>query len=92
MFFPKTISKLVCCCFACDLYEKSARTMSFFGKIFGGSKPKAVWDTNEAVQNLRKMEEMLIKKQDYLEQSINKEIEVAKKNGSKDKRGTTIIV
>lgn len=66
--------------------------MSFFGKIFGGGKQKTVLNTNEAVQNLRKMEEMLIKKQVYLEESIDKEIEVAKKNGSKDKRGNIISV
>lgn len=66
--------------------------MSFFGKIFGGGKQKTAWDTNEAIQNLRKMEEMLIKKQEFLEQKIDNEIEVAKKNGSKNKRGTVISV
>lgn len=64
--------------------------MSFFGKIFGGGNRKTTWDTNEAIQNLRKMEEMLIKKQEFLEQKIENELDVAKKNGSKNKRGTVI--
>lgn len=67
--------------------------MSFFGKIFGGGgKQKTAWDTNEAIQNIRKMEEMLIKKQEFLEQKIDNEIDVAKKNGSKNKRGTVIQI
>lgn len=65
--------------------------MSFFGKIFGGGKQKSGWDTNEAIQNLRKMEELLVKKQEFLEEKIDNEIDCAKKNGSKNKRGTVMF-
>lgn len=60
--------------------------MSFFGKIFGGKKPEAP-TTGEAIQKLRETENMLIKKQEFLESKITQEIEVAKKNGTKNKRG-----
>ena len=61
--------------------------MSFFSKIFGGKKESAAPSTAEAVQKLRDTEEMLIKKQDFLESKINQEIITAKQNGSKNKRG-----
>lgn len=60
--------------------------MSFFGKMFGGKKETAI-TTGEAIQNLRETEEMLIKKQEFLEKKIDQEIVIAKKNGSKNKRG-----
>lgn len=44
--------------------------------------------TGEAIQNLRETENMLIKKQEFLEKKIEQEIETAKKNGTKNKRGT----
>ncbi|XP_055315501.1 charged multivesicular body protein 4b-like [Sitodiplosis mosellana] len=59
--------------------------MSFFGKMFGG-KAETVMTTGEAIQNLRETENMLIKKQEFLEKKIEQEIETAKKNGSKNKR------
>lgn len=61
--------------------------MSFFGKMFGGKK-ETTMSTGEAIQNLRETENMLIKKQEYLEHKINQETETAKKNGTKNKRGT----
>lgn len=63
------------------------KTMSFFGKIFGGKKEAAPLSTAEAIQKLRETEDMLIKKQDFLESKIELEIQVAKKNGTKNKRG-----
>ena len=61
--------------------------MSFFTKVFGGKKEVAAPSTGEAIQKLRETEEMLIKKQDFLESKINQEIANAKKHGLKDKRG-----
>lgn len=60
--------------------------MSFFGHMFAGKKEK-VMTTGDAIRNLRETEEMLIKKQEFLEKKIDQEIEIAKKNGSKNKRG-----
>lgn len=60
--------------------------MSFFGKMFGGKKVEAP-TTGEAIQKLRETENMLIKKQEFLESKITQEIEIAKKNGTKNKRG-----
>ncbi|XP_065166813.1 charged multivesicular body protein 4 [Atheta coriaria] len=60
--------------------------MSFFGKIFGGKKDDKAPTTGEAIQKLRETEEMLIKKQEFLEKKIELEITTAKKNASKNKR------
>ncbi|XP_068160363.1 charged multivesicular body protein 4c [Antennarius striatus] len=46
----------------------------------GGPTPQ------EAINKLRETEEMLTKKQDYLERRIDQEIAIAKKNGTKNKR------
>ncbi|XP_019942889.2 charged multivesicular body protein 4c [Paralichthys olivaceus] len=46
----------------------------------GGPTPQ------EAIHRLRETEEMLTKKQDYLEKKIEQEIMVAKKHGTKNKR------
>lgn len=61
--------------------------MSFFAKMFG-SKKETPMTTGDAIQNLRETENMLIKKQEYLEKKIEQEIDTAKKNGTKNKRGT----
>lgn len=60
--------------------------MSFFGKMFGGKKEEAP-TTGEAIQKLRETENMLLKKQDFLEHKIEAELDVARKNGTKNKRG-----
>ncbi|VDM71787.1 unnamed protein product [Strongylus vulgaris] len=44
--------------------------MSLFGKIFGGKKQDVAPNTQDAIQKLRETEEMLIKKQDFLEKKI----------------------
>ncbi|KAK3857471.1 hypothetical protein Pcinc_036276 [Petrolisthes cinctipes] len=60
--------------------------MSLFGKIFGGGKGDKPPTTGEAIQKLRDTEEMLIKKQDFLEKKIQQEIGIARQNGTKNKR------
>lgn len=62
--------------------------MSIFGKLFGsGAKGGKAPTTQEAVQKLRETEEMLAKKQEFLEKKIEHELLTAKKNGTKNKRG-----
>lgn len=62
--------------------------MSLFGKLFGGGGKGGKAPTpQEAVQRLRETEEMLAKKQDFLEKKIEQELLTAKKNGTKNKRG-----
>jgi len=41
----------------------------------------------EAIHRLRETEEMLSRKQEYLEQKIEQELAIARKNGTKNKRG-----
>ncbi|OWR44875.1 charged multivesicular body protein 4c [Danaus plexippus] len=60
--------------------------MSFLGKLFGGKKEEKGPTTHEAIQKLRETEELLIKKQEFLEKKIELEIQTAKKNGTKNKR------
>ncbi|XP_034087551.1 charged multivesicular body protein 4b-like [Gymnodraco acuticeps] len=61
--------------------------MSMFAKLFGdkGKGGKAP-TPQEAIQKLRETEEMLAKKQDFLEKKIGEELVTAKKNGTKNKR------
>jgi len=54
--------------------------------MFGGGKNEKAPTTGEAIQKLRETEEMLIKKQEFLEKKIQDEIKVAKQNGTKNKR------
>lgn len=62
--------------------------MSLFGKIFGGGgKGGKGPSPQEAIQKLRETEEMLTKKQEFLEKKIEQELQIAKKNGMKNKRG-----
>ncbi|XP_029007399.1 charged multivesicular body protein 4b [Betta splendens] len=61
--------------------------MSLFAKMFGsGGKGGKAPTPQEAVQRLRETEEMLAKKQDFLEKKIEQELVTAKKNGTKNKR------
>ena len=55
--------------------------MSFFGK----KKEKAP-TPQEAIQRIRDVEELLEKKQQFLEKKINDELNNAKKHGTKNKR------
>lgn len=61
--------------------------MSFFGKLFGGKKEDQALTTGDAIQKLRETEEMLVKKEEYLEKKIDIELKTAKKNASTNKRG-----
>lgn len=61
--------------------------MSFFSKVFGGKKDGKAPTTGEAIQSLRETEEMLTKKQDFLEKKIELELGVARKCGTTNKRG-----
>lgn len=65
--------------------------MSFFTKVFGGKKEPIAPSTAEAIQKLRETEDMLIKKQDFLESKIELEIQTAKKHGTKNKRGILFV-
>ena len=60
--------------------------MSILGKMFGKKGDKAP-TPQEAIQRLRETEEMLQKKSDFLEKKIEIELSVARKNGTKNKRG-----
>lgn len=67
--------------------------MSKISNLFkGGSKHKSKGNPSaqEAIHKLRETEEMLTKKQDYLEKKIEQEIAIAKKHGTKNKRGIYI--
>jgi len=62
--------------------------MSVVSRIFGSAKKgESVQSPSEAVQRLRDVEEMLQKKSDFLEQKIEHEVSVAKKNSSRNKQG-----
>lgn len=63
--------------------------MSVLMKLFGsGGKSGKQPTPQEAIQRLRETEEMLTKKQEFLEKKIDQELLTAKKNGTKNKRGT----
>lgn len=61
--------------------------MSGFAKLFGFKKDEKAITSGEAIQKLRETEEMLMKKQDFLEKKIETEKATAIKNGTKNKRG-----
>ena len=61
--------------------------MSFLNKMFGGGKSdKGAPTTGEAIQKLRETEDMLMKKQDFLEKKIESEVATARKNAKTNKR------
>lgn len=61
------------------------------GKLFGaGAGGKGAGkgpSPQEAIQRLRDTEEMLSKKQEFLEKKIEQELAAARKHGTKNKRG-----
>lgn len=60
---------------------------SFFQRVFGsGKKGEKEPTPQEAIQRLREIEEMLMKKSDFLEKKVSNELAIAKKNGTKNKR------
>ncbi len=60
--------------------------MSLLEKMFGRGKKGEAPTPAQAINGLRETEEMLIKKQEYLEGKIEQEIQLAKKHGTKNKR------
>uniref|UniRef100_U6CSL6 Charged multivesicular body protein 4b n=1 Tax=Neovison vison TaxID=452646 RepID=U6CSL6_NEOVI len=63
--------------------------MSLFWKLFGaggGKAGKGGPTPQDAIQRLRDTEEMLSKKQEFLETKIEQELTAAKKHGTKNKR------
>ncbi|XP_062813130.1 transmembrane 9 superfamily member 1 [Anolis carolinensis] len=60
--------------------------MSGLGKLFGKGKKAKAPTPQEAIQKLRETEEVLVKKQEFLEQKIQQELQTAKKHGTKNKR------
>ena len=58
--------------------------MSMFGKLF--KKKEEPKTTAEAIQDLRQNEDMLLKKQEFLEKKIDSELEIARKNAKTNKR------
>lgn len=54
--------------------------------LFGRKKKDVAPSPAEAIQKLRGTEEMLLKKQEFLEGKIDKELMTAKQNGTKNKR------
>lgn len=65
--------------------------MSFFKNLFGGKKEAPAPSTSESIQKLRDTENMLLKKQEYLESKVTEEHDVAKKNATTNKRGEILI-
>lgn len=59
-------------------------------KIFGGKQKEKAPTTQEAIQKLRTTEELLQKKSDFLEKKIDQELQMAKKNASKNKRSKLV--
>lgn len=63
--------------------------MSKLGKFFkrGSSRSRAAPSPQEALARLRETEEMLGKKQEYLESRIHRELSLARKHGTHNKPG-----
>lgn len=60
--------------------------MSGLGRLFGRGKKEKEPTPEEAIQKLKETEKILIKKQEFLEQKIQQELQTAKKHGTKNKR------
>lgn len=60
--------------------------MSVFGKIFGKNSKDKPQTPQEAIQLIRDVEELLGKKQQFLEKKIYDELDSARKFGTKNKR------
>jgi len=56
------------------------------GKMFGGKGKAPPVTSGEAIQKLRETEDMLLKKQDFLEKKIEQEVATARKNAKTNKR------
>ncbi|XP_037690566.1 charged multivesicular body protein 4a isoform X2 [Choloepus didactylus] len=71
----------------CGVEAGEARiAMSGLGMLFGRGKKEKGPTPEEAIQKLKETEKILIKKQEFLEQKIQQELQTAKKHGTKNKR------
>lgn len=66
--------------------------MSLVAKLFGKGKGDKGPTPQDAIQKLRETEEMLVKKQEFLEKKINQELVTAKKCGTKNKRAALMAL
>ena len=66
--------------------KKKLLKMSGFVKMFGKNSKEKPPTPQEAIQRIRDVEELLEKKQQFLEKKINDELNNAKKHGTKNKR------
>lgn len=67
--------------------------MSLIAKMFGKGKGEKNGPTpQDAIQKLRETEEMLMKKQEFLEKKIDQELATAKKYGTKNKRAALMAL
>ena len=72
--------------------DKMSEKQSFFQRVFGSGKKGDKEPTpQEAIQRLREIEEMLVKKSEFLEKKVDSELATAKKNGTKNKRGSIVV-
>ncbi len=60
--------------------------MSIFGKLFGKSSTDKVPTTQEAIQKLLELEDIMVKRQAVIERKIEEELAIAKQNGTINKR------
>lgn len=60
--------------------------MSIFGKLFGKGTAEKAPSTQEAIQKLIEIEDLMSKRQSVLERKIEEELKTAKTNGVKNKR------
>lgn len=61
--------------------------MNVIAKIFKKKKDKDAQETTKTIQELRDLEEVLVKKQNFLETKIEKELQTARQHGTTNKRG-----
>lgn len=59
--------------------------------LFGGKKEEKIPSTEDSIQKLRTTEEMLTRRQEFLEKKIEQEVAIAKKNRTTNKRGKKIL-
>jgi len=63
----------------------------FWSGLFGKKGEKAP-TTGEAIQKLRETEDMLNKKQEFLEKKIESELAIARKNAKTNKRAALVAL
>lgn len=66
--------------------------MSFIKNLFSRSKSTPASTTTESIIKLRETEELLMKKQEFLEEKLEAELKVAKANVSSNKRGKYVVM